>query len=420
MFSSASYPSNVNGGSAQDARPLFPHSHSHPTHQGGFGVAGMSNPAASHSPSPRGSGLGNSMSMSGSLGIGSSLGEGLSQQRTHYQPGYLMSATQNNVVPQGSQRHEEAPMVQTKAKLNHVLAGSSASDFGMDSMFESSRQYLLATVQEENEANVRLRQRHRQPLADEDAPPTNSVNDIVNEVYSDTGPYRFAPRNSTIDHSSSRTPLFRSSHPATPKSTPPTQQPLYVVVFGYPPDKYSVAVEYFRSIGETTEAEQNTEISNCFRLGYLNPAEAMRAVRKNGDVLSGSWMVGVKFADPIQAESILGPAAVGGLTQSVAPSPDAMSTSPPSGLGMFSSVSHMSIDEPRSPPTPSTPTPVVGTPIRLAPSAAAFRKPGMSAGGGPPQKTQASQSVNNTLPSASPASPNKGMLEQVSDLIFGW
>jgi nuclear pore complex protein Nup53 len=49
-------------------------------------------------------------------------------------------------------------------------------------------------------------------------------------------------------------------------------------------------------MGETTDADQNTEILNCFRIGYKDPGDAMRAVRKNGEVLSGSWMVGAKWA----------------------------------------------------------------------------------------------------------------------------
>ena len=67
-------------------------------------------------------------------------------------------------------------------------------------------------------------------------------------------------------------------------------------MFGYPPDKYSVTVEYFRSLGEATEVEQSSELLNCFRIGYMHPAEALRAVRKNGDILGGSWMVGAKWA----------------------------------------------------------------------------------------------------------------------------
>ena len=69
-----------------------------------------------------------------------------------------------------------------------------------------------------------------------------------------------------------------------------------MVVFGYPPDKYSVTAEYFRSLGETTEPEQSSEVLNCFRIGYLNPPEAMRALRKNGEIINGSFMVGAKWA----------------------------------------------------------------------------------------------------------------------------
>jgi nuclear pore complex protein Nup53 len=69
-----------------------------------------------------------------------------------------------------------------------------------------------------------------------------------------------------------------------------------VVIFGYPPDKYTLTADYFRSLGDSTEPDQNAEVTNCFRIGYRDPASAMRAVRKNGEVLGGSWMIGAKFA----------------------------------------------------------------------------------------------------------------------------
>ena len=78
-----------------------------------------------------------------------------------------------------------------------------------------------------------------------------------------------------------------------------------MVVFGFPPDKYSVAVEYFKQLGSSTEPEQNVDIANCFKLGYFRPADAMRAVRKNGDVVSGSWMVGAKWA--VRVSRLVGP-----------------------------------------------------------------------------------------------------------------
>lgn len=86
--------------------------------------------------------------------------------------------------------------------------------------------------------------------------------------------------------------------PSTPQPAPAASahQPLYIIVFGYPPDKYSQTVEYFRSLGDATEPDPNREIVNCFRIGYRDPGDAMRAVRKNGEVLGSTWMVGVKWA----------------------------------------------------------------------------------------------------------------------------
>ncbi|KAJ6493769.1 hypothetical protein DFH09DRAFT_1252518 [Mycena vulgaris] len=190
----------------------------------------------------------------------------LSQSRSHYQPGYLMSASQSNNSPTGAQRVDEAPVVQTKAKMDNAFSRGPASDFGMDSMFQSSR--------------VLFPLRQRQTMSDEDVPPMNSLNDIPTELHADSSPSHFQPRRT------------RQSPPVT-QSSPM----LYIIVFGYPSDKYSVTLEYFKSLGYA--------IGNCFKIGYRDPADAMRAVRKNGEILGGSWMVGVKWADPAQAEALL-------------------------------------------------------------------------------------------------------------------
>jgi len=68
----------------------------------------------------------------------------------------------------------------------------------------------------------------------------------------------------------------------------------YIIIFGYPSDKYSVTIEYFKSLGDASEPDPHAEIVNCFKVGYKDPVDAIRAVRKNGEVLGGSWMVGAK------------------------------------------------------------------------------------------------------------------------------
>ena len=81
----------------------------------------------------------------------------------------------------------------------------------------------------------------------------------------------------------------------------------------------------------------------------------------------------------------------------------------------------MVVDE--VPPTHShSSTPTYGTPIRLAPSASAFRKVAPS-----PMQGQVKAVVQQGAPTpvlgssnGAPVSPGKGMLGQMSDLIFGW
>jgi len=343
-----------------------------------FTVAGMSSTSGAHSHGPPWG----SSSTSGTLQLGASLADSFGQSRAHYQSGYMMSSAPSNALPQGSQRVDEVPTVQTKAKMNHALSRGAASDFGMESMFEKSRQ--------------------RQNLADEDAPPMNSIYDIPNESYANPSSVRFQPRNSVTDTT------LAFSRQTRPASTSTSAEIHYVIVFGYPPDKYSVTAEYFKSIGDTTEPDPNMQITNCFRIGYRDFGEAMRAVKRNGEILAGSYMVGAKWADQARANETLAQTVGRGLVSDTPVEP----TSP----------SSMAVDE--VPPTHAlVSTPSYGTPIRLAPSAAAFRKPGQSPTQGQ-QRVVATRSAPPAvgLPSAVPVgqSPGKGMLGQVSDLIFGW
>ncbi|KIK93285.1 hypothetical protein PAXRUDRAFT_829122 [Paxillus rubicundulus Ve08.2h10] len=313
-----------------------------------------------------------SSSTSGHGGLGTSLTDTFGQSRTHYQPGYMMSAQQHNVTPQSIQHTDEIPTVQTKAKINLALSRGGASHFGAESMFQSSST-------------------QRQAYADMDAPPTTSINDVFRESpfgASERVPQRPFSLDGPSFQSPSRTPR--------PESAPNTSPLTYIVVFGYPPDKYSLTVEYFKSLGAAAEPEPNTEIVNCFRIGFRDPGEAMRAVRRNGEVLGGSWMIGVKLADPAATAVDLGSST----RAPEFPAPSSISQ-------VHSQPTAMAVDS-------SPPGGAVGTPIKLAPSVAAFRQGQALTTASPAQKITPIPVV----PVGS--SPNKGMLGQVTDLFFGW
>ncbi|KAG1887785.1 hypothetical protein F4604DRAFT_2038335, partial [Suillus subluteus] len=307
-------------------------------------------------------------STSGTGPLGTSLTDTFGQSRTHYQPGYMMSVAQHNVMSPSAQNTDEIPVVQTKAKINKGLSRG-ASHFGAESMFESSST-------------------QRQAFTDMDAPPTSSVNDIFREGSSfgesQRAPFSLSNSSSTLNTSQSQT--------RTQSSTP--NQPTYIIVFGYPPDKYSLTVEYFRSLGASTEPEPNSEIVNAFRIGFRDPGEAMRAVRRNGEVLGGTWMVGVKWAD--SAQDPRGP----DFTTSTSPPRVQIQTSQ---VQAHADGNAMAVDGAAT----------VGTPIRLAPSVAAFRKAPV------PVLQKSAHAVHVPVVNAQD-SPARGMLGQVGDLLFGW
>jgi len=161
----------------------------------------------------------------------------------------------------------------------------------------------------------------------------------------------------------------------------------------------------------------------------------MRAVRKNSEVLGGSYMVGVKWADPALAEALLGQLS---LVRSTNVLPD-VSIQPPAGLDANMAVDSNIAQQPHY----GTNTPSVGTPIRLAPSAAAFRRATGSADKVPPpnqpgltsSRSWISGGAGRTIPPPGMDSTkidvaaiggktdsvqSRSVLGHVSDLIFGW
>lgn len=168
---------------------------------------------------------------------------------------------------------------------------------------------------------------------------------------------------------------------------PDADQTTYLIVYGYPPDKYTLTVDFFASLsapGATTEPELNPDISNCFRIGFRNAGDAGRAVRRDGEVIGGrgGWMVGVKWAE--------------GHSQ--------VQRAPSFG-------NSMDVDPPTMQPQQQS----IGTPIRLGPASSVFRAQA---------PTTPRQSVVGPVAAGAPApagpAGQKGVLGQVSDLIFGW
>ncbi|KLO12690.1 hypothetical protein SCHPADRAFT_904842 [Schizopora paradoxa] len=351
--------------------------------------------AASTAASPYGAGSGNmnygwnNPTASGPVPYptGASLNDSLSQSRSQYQPGYLLSLAQSQAGQQGTPRFDEPHLIPTRAKMNPSFPRNTSSDFGTESIFESTKHG------------------HHEGLDDEDGPPNISVNDLVNDVYID--PHR-------IKQNFYSTPS-RSTNVTNKQSGAQAQssqfQTLYVVVFGYPTTRFSPTAAHFQSLAEggTTEIEICSDVENAFKLGYKFPWEAARALRKNGEIVSGEggrWIVGVKWADSLLAEEILGSAAMNnGVSSPNTHEQRVASPQTADSLDPFNSQLQRMVSTPTVPPTHS-----IGTPIKLAPSASAFRRVDSDSG----------RKANVKASGQEMGSPSKGVFGQVTDMIFGW
>lgn len=254
-----------------------------------------------------------------------------------------------------------------------------------------------------------------------------------------------------------------------------------LLVFGFPSSLNQTIISHFSSIGEVISSSSilagndsgSNAMSDCLRIIYAEPWHALRALRRNGEMVAGIAYVGVRWADEsLHQEMILhgissSTFADGSASNSLgpsAPSPapfDASNPSRPKSLSTSGEVSRSSAS------TNSTgtgtgagarsardSTPLFGRPINIVDSPAAAlraRAPATAAGapgsgtssplskamglfgggggGGSGSNTAAagtpSKAAVGTAAGAAGGGPgtpgnNSGMLSRVGDAIFGW
>lgn len=185
-------------------------------------------------------------------------------------------------------------------------------------------------------------------------------------------------------------------------------------IFGFPSSALDLVLEYFAQFGEIVSKIPSTEGGNWVTVSYAQPWAATRAARKNGEVLGGALMVGVKVVDEDALRRAM-IAAEGGEATTNTPS-----------------------SRPMPLPT-SAPAPTLGKPVNVLGANSAFKAPaptpprrgffGVGVGGTP----SAGGDVAKGDPHASlfaeksrqavmqqQGQEQKGVLSKVSDAIFGW
>ncbi|GAA5935565.1 hypothetical protein JCM1841_004429 [Sporobolomyces salmonicolor] len=332
-------------------------------------------------------------------------------KKRNYLPGYLSggAAAQAPTPPQamGNDNSWDSPARRTSVSGSPVARFGGGSLFGgRDNTPSKSPKYTAYTAPPRGTA-------YRAEM-EEDAPPVASLHEF------DSEPTPHADLSfSGLRHSPSVDPTaspFAST--ATPLHPAPNASTGYAVnVFGFPSSALELILDYFSQFGEIMSKTPSQEGGNWVTIVYAQPWAAARAVRKNGEVLGGVLMVGVKAVDEDGLRRALaGSEGSDGLSSHV-PTPTAGTPRPASVAGGASGVGKpVQVLGPQA-AFKAAPTPPRKGFLGLG-GAAATPTTGAPAGADPHASLFAEKSRQAVMQQQGQG--QKGVLGKVSDLVFGW
>lgn len=165
---------------------------------------------------------------------------------------------------------------------------------------------------------------------EEDAPPVDTLDDFDNDAgvpyVSSPPPSQPAPiaasspskRQIGLPNGPTSSSFGQQQAPNGQSSSNGSNNVYKLIVFGFPPNLQSSVLKEFASIAPlvynsiqdpsssaSTSTTSTSDLpptgSNWFTIAYDNDWAALRALRKNGDIIAGSAMIGVKWADSTKA-----------------------------------------------------------------------------------------------------------------------
>lgn len=218
------------------------------------------------------------------------------------------------------------------------------------------------------------------------------------------------PALSTTNSSSPSKPSEQSSSSSSPGYS--------LHLFGFPSSSLQSVLEHFSQFGEIISSIPSTQGGNWVTITYASPTSAVRASRKNGTIIGGVLMIGVKIVDEEALKISLGTEGLGsglfstgtGNESNIGTRSSTPTRGPPSGVGKPVSVLKANSAFKSVAPTP---------PRRgfFASGAAGVNGTG---GGGDPQAGLFAEKNRQALLAQGQQDSGKGVLGKVSDLVFGW
>lgn len=353
--------------------------------------------------------------MQGSSGV---MGGTPGTKRT-YLPGYLSGGAAAQHAESSPQNNADDRAWDSPAR-KASLSGSPVTRYGGNSLFGRESGTPSKSPRMSSYTAPPRKSAYRQEI-EEDAPPVASLNEFESGDYA--GSQMDSGSRLASSHDPTASPFAAASAPLPSHSTAHSKEGYSVYVFGFPAAATDLVLDFFTQFGEIVSTTPSTEGGNWVTITYAQAWSAARAARKNGEILGGALMIGVKAVDEDGLRRALAGAEGG---QDLVPSAPSATSGPRqngnTGGGATS--------------TPSG----VGRPVNVLGPQSAFKAAptptrkgflglggGGSGGGATATSTpsgadpHASLFAEKSKQAALAQQPQqKGVLGKVSDMVFGW
>lgn len=215
-------------------------------------------------------------------------------------------------------------------------------------------------------------------------------------------------------------PFASSSALPHPNASHSSSKGYAVNVFGFPASALELVLEHFSQFGEVLSSTPSTEGGNWVTVVYVQPWSAARAARKNGEVLGGVLMIGVKAVDEDGLQRALASGETAG-EHSSSSAPPSRPQSAPVGAGTPSGVGRpVNVLGPQA-AFKAQPTPTRKGFLGLGGGGGAGTPGGSgAASGADPHASLFAEKSKQAVLAQQQGQGQKGVLGKVSDLVFGW
>ncbi|KAM0787608.1 hypothetical protein ACM66B_003676 [Microbotryomycetes sp. NB124-2] len=208
------------------------------------------------------------------------------QAKRSYLPGYLSGGVTAQAEMSSPQSIDDSKWDSPARRQS--FSGSPATRFGTQGLFAGSAKDS-ATPSKSPKVSAFGRggtgTLGRKAEQDDDAPPISSLGDMEG--------------NDSLGGFNSE-PLNQSAASGGQNNQAQTANGFAVNVFGFPSSALDLVLEYFAQFGDIVASTPSSEGGNWVTIVYAQAWSAFRAARKNGEVLGGALMIGVKAVDEDQ------------------------------------------------------------------------------------------------------------------------